>query len=448
MPALLMGSCARHSVSRATPSVAVPVGTEMPASPTPSGEMTAAGEDLIAAGYHQLLRWLILPSSPSGLIDGAWRGVQAEARQEGTDSVPSLPSLSSDPEADLAAFDDSYAALLASHGGLDAARLAQAALTSMAEAVNDCHTAYVTSGQWNSIQADLAGNDLLPSLPLTFQLAPPYLVESVVAGSEADRLGVRPGDRIVAFDGMPIDSVPLSQRKFLTLGATGTSARLDLVAPGGQRRSVTIARNAVDQPLITTQLYGPVGYIGLRTFSEGLSARIDEAFDMLQSKGARGYVIDLRGNLGGYLEPDIDLLNKFVPSGLLASTTELDGQQEHFSADGSALPGPPPLAVLVDGGSLSASEVFAAAIKQYGAGELVGTPTPGCLEGSIFRDLPDGSSMQITTEIVDVGPQHVVVNGVGVQPDVDLPLAPADLATGKDPQLDRAVADVAAQTGG
>jgi carboxyl-terminal processing protease len=421
------------------------VGTEVPATATSA---VAGGQDAIDSGYHLLLRWLILPVQPSALLDGAWRGVQSQARQEGVANVPVLPPLSTDADADLATFHDAYSALLASHGGLDDTRLAQAALTSMAEAVNDCHTAYVTAGQWASIQDDLAGEDQLPSLPVTFQLAPPYLVETVVAGSDADRQGIRPGDSIVSFDGVSLDAVPLSRRKFLTLGAQGSTAQLVVQTPDGQRRTATLTRTSVDQPLITTQIHGSVGYIGIRTFSENLNQQLDQAFSSLQSQGARGYVIDLRGNLGGYLEPAIALLSKFIPSGLLATDMEGGGRTDSYSADGSVLPGPPPLAVLIDGGSLSASEEVAEAIRLYGAGELVGTPAPGCLEGSGFFDMPDGASMQITAETVAVGPQQADINTSGVQPDVEVPLTAADLASGQDPQLDRAVADVAAQLGG
>src|SRR5581483_12052240 len=96
--ALLLGGCARRSISRITPGVAVPVGTEVAVSPTPAAASMATSEDLVAAGYHLLLRWLILPTQPSDLIAGAWRGVQTDARQQGIANVPNLPALSSDAD--------------------------------------------------------------------------------------------------------------------------------------------------------------------------------------------------------------------------------------------------------------------------------------------------------------------------------------------------------------
>jgi len=317
----------------------------------------------------------------------------------------------------------------------------------MAEAVRDCHTAYLTRDQWQSIDADLRGQELIDSLPITFQLDAPYLIESVVAGSNAEAQGVRPGDRIAGFDGVMLDQVPLSQRKFLSAGAAGSTARLDIQRPDGSRRTVPVRREAVDRPVVVTRVIGNVGYIRLRTFTVNLSGLIDPTIASLSDQGVRGFVIDLRGNLGGELNSDIRLLSRFIPSGLIATDTGRDGRTEEYRADGSVLAGPPPLAVLVDGGSLSASELFAEAIQQFYAGEIVGTRTPGCLLGSTFRTLSDGSSLQVTAVTVSVGPRQTVVNNVGVRPDVTLLMTAADFAAGRDPQLDRAVADVQALIG-
>jgi carboxyl-terminal processing protease len=256
-----------------------------------------------------------------------------------------------------------------------------------------------------------------------------------------------PGDRIISFDGSNLDDIPLSQRKFLNVGALGSSAQLQLVSPSGNIRTVTVQRREVDRPLLATRMIGNVGYIDLRTFSTNLGDQIDSAIASLQAQGARGFVLDLRGNLGGEEDSDVQLLSKFIPSGLLATSTDRNGRSDSSHASGKVLPGPPPLAVLVDGGSLSASELFAEAIRQYHAGEIVGTHTPGCLEGSTFRSLNDDSSVQVTAVTVTVGPALTVVNNVGVQPDVTVPIQAADFASGRDPQLDRAIADVTAQVG-
>jgi carboxyl-terminal processing protease len=446
-PGLL--SCQRlggKSVSRLT---VAPVGTALPGTPEPSSSPSPTGtSNTIAQGYRYLLERLVLPVKPSDLLQAAWLGATADARRQGATSTPNAPNLSGDADADLAAFQAAFAALLGSGSSPpNEGRLARAALMSMAEAVNDCHTAYLSAGEWASIEDDLAGKQSIAGLPLSFQLQAPFLIESVVPGSNADTQGVRPGDKITSFDGAPLDQLPLSQRKFLNAGSPGSTARLELQSVDGSRPSVTVRRESVDRPLVVSKLIGDVGYVRLRTFSTNLSPMIDPTIDSLQGEGARGFVLDLRGNLGGELDSDVHLLSLFIPSGLLTTSTGRNGRSEDIEATGAALPGPPPLAVLVDGGSLSASELFAEAIKQFGAGEIVGTRTPGCLLGSNFRSMDDASSMQITVDTVTVGPQRTVVNNVGVEPDVTVSIEAADLAAGRDPQLDRAVTDVERRLG-
>lgn len=401
---------------------------------------------IVAQAYRYLVSGLVLPIPPSTLIEAAWSGTMQEARRQGVAASPQLGTLGADAEQDLLLFQEAYGALLAAAPSqLDEARLDQAAATAMAESVDDCHTAYLTADQWKSVEDDLRGSDSLDSLPLTFQLEPPHLIESVVDGSNAAQQSVKPGDRIIAWDGTPLDQIPLSQRKFLSPGAAGSTVRLDLEEPDGTRRTVSLRRERVDRPVITTRLMGAVAYLRLRTFTTNLSSSLDPTVDSLLAQGARAFVLDLRGNLGGELNSDVHLLSRFIASGELTLTAKRNGREETIQADGSVLAGPPPLTVLVDGGSLSASELFASNIQQFQAGELVGTPTPGCLLGSTFRSLADGSAIQISTEGVRAGPRELVVNNVGVQPDVLVVPTAADLAAGRDPQLDRALADALRQ---
>jgi carboxyl-terminal processing protease len=449
--AVLAAGCQReHPPATATAGrITTTIGTQVAATPTITASPPVANTaDLVGQAYRILLNRLVLPVQGDDLLHGAWIGAVEEANRVGVTNVPALPALTGDADADLQTFQSAYASLVDSSGGkVDPARLQQAALTSMAEAVNDCHTAYLTADQWKTIQGELAGNETLVDLPLTFQLAPPYLIETVVPGSEAEQQGIMPGDRILSFDGVNLDDVPLSQRKFLNVGAVGSSTQLQLASPNGSVRTVTVQRQDVNRPLLTTRMIGDVGYIDLRTFSTNLGDKIDSAIASLQAQGARGFVLDLRGNLGGEEDSDVQLLSKFIPSGLLATSTDRNGRSDASHASGKVLAGPPPLAVLVDGGSLSASELFAEAIRQYHAGEIVGTHTPGCLEGSTFRSLNDDSSVQVTAVTVTVGPAQTVVNNAGVQPDVTLPIEASDLASGQDPQLDRAVSDITAQIG-
>jgi carboxyl-terminal processing protease len=449
LTAALLSACQRQPSAHASRSATVvPAGTQIASDATASATASARSGSLLDQGFQILVNGLVLPVHSDQLAQGAWNGLLAEAQRETNFNPPSSPTFSGSTNDDLAALDAAYSALQsAAKGRVDANKLERAGLVGMAESVNDCHTAYLTRDQWDSINADLEGQQSIDGLPLTFQLASPYLIESVVKGSNADSSGVRPGDRIVSFDDVSLDSLPLSQRKFLSAGAAGSVARLEIAGPSGDRRTVSVRREAVERPIVSSQLIGSVGYIRLRTFTFNLNSIVDPEIASLQNQGARGFVIDLRGNLGGELNADVHLLSRFIPSGLIATSIDRRGRSQDSRADGGVLAGPPPLAVLVDGGSLSASELFAEAIEQFRAGEIVGTPTPGCLLGSTFRNMADGSSMQVTSVDVRVGPRQTVVNNIGVLPDAIVQISAEDLSAGRDPQLDRAVADVSAQTG-
>ncbi len=422
---LASAGCSYHTASRLPSPGSTDLGAT--ATATATGTATSSGSaadrDVVGDGYRALVRGLVLPVPPDELLKAAWSSELTEAHAEGFQANPSLPQLGTDAGQDLTTFNQARDKLLASTGAsLNAQKMDSAALVGMAESVEDCHTAYLSADQWDSISGDLAGDDTIDSLPLIFQLAPPFLIESVDEGSNAAAQGVQPGDRILEVNGTLIAQIPLSQRKFIASGGAGTSVVLTLQSQAGNSRTVTVNREAVSRPVLSTQLYGQVGYIRLRTFTENLDGPIDSTIAQLQGQGAKAFVLDLRGNLGGELNSVAHVLSRFIPSGELAATNERNRAATTVSADGSVLPGPPPLAVLVDGGSLSASELFASDIQQYGAGELVGTPTPGCLLGSTFRVLGDGSAMQVSVVDVRVGPQQVVVNNAGVQPDVTVPI--------------------------
>ena len=445
---LLCAACTNARISRG-PITAVPPFPAVHSTALPAGGAgTQAPEQsaLIANAYYDLLGDLVVPVEAPDLLNAALAGAVEEALHEGVQTPAARLASGLDSTAALASFQQAFTTLVRRGGSkLNVDALTRAALTAMAEGVHDCHTAYLTKGQWDGVQADLAGQSSIPDLPLTFQLQAPYLVTSVISGSDAATQGVHPGDRVVAFDGVSPDQVPLSQRKFLPYGDPGSTAVLSLQAPDGGSRTVTLQRQEVQRPVIETHLDGDVGYIQLRTFTSGLNAGMDRALSTLRGRGAKGFVLDLRGNLGGELDSDAHLLSHFIGSGILAVVSRPGEAPDEVRADGSVLPGPPPLAVLVDGGSLSASELFAEDIKQYRAGRLVGTMTPGCLQASTFVPLRDGSALQVTADTVDVGPQHVVVNNVGIEPDDVVMITAADLAAGRDPQLDRALADVRAE---
>lgn len=198
------------------------------------------------------------------------------------------------------------------------------------------------------------------------------------------------------------------------------------------------------QPVFTAKmLAGGIGYLRLTIFPAGyqklpdgktLAQELDATLNSFQGQGVKGWVLDLRDDPGGHTESIATLAGRFIPSGVLAVSIDSKGQRMELPVDGHYFPEHHPLAVLINGGSGSASEITAAAIKDYGAGRLFGTRTAGSVNGAEEFPLPGQVGMQYTVVEVLAGETLQPLDRVGVEPDQivgvqsgkDAPLAAAE----------------------
>jgi len=184
-----------------------------------------------------------------------------------------------------------------------------------------------------------------------------------------------------------------------------------------------------------------VGYARLRGFADtSVADSFEAALDDLQRQGATSLVLDLRGNSGGRLDVGQRLLSRFVQAGPLYRELDRDGasraiQAQAGRANGLALP----LAVLVDGGTASMGEIFAAAIQDYHRGSVIGTRTAGSVAAAQVFGLQDGSGLQVTVMEISSANGRVL-NGKGVEPDRTIAPDLAALRQGHDNQVEAAVA--------
>ncbi len=183
--------------------------------------------------------------------------------------------------------------------------------------------------------------------------------------------------------------------------------------------------------------YDGIGYIRLSYFNETTGDDLDAKLRELDSQGMKAIILDLRGNPGGLIEESVKVAGHFIPSGPVVSVVKKDGTRRDY------FPPKPadfryPLAVLINGGSASASEIVAGAIQDTGAGTIVGTTSFG--KGSVQSLFPlgDGTALKLTTAKYHT-PKDRVIHGTGIEPDifVTLPLDFRD--TRVDTQLDKAI---------
>lgn len=271
-----------------------------------------------------------------------------------------------------------------------------------------------------------------------------FTIVSPIPGSPAERAGLRPGDVIIAADGKSIEGLENDAAMSVIRGPAGTSVTLTVQRPGvADPFDVAVTREAIVIPAVSYQAEagGKIAEITVSIFGDNTTRELDAALKRAKDDHVAGIVLDLRGNGGGWVTSAQEMIGRFVPedagpalyqdlddedNGDLISEPIVGGGETAFDT---------PLVVLIDGGSASASEIVAGAIRDYGRGTLVGERTFG--KGLVQRvhDFDDGSSARITFARW-LTPNKTPIPHDGIEPDV---VVPPDPAADEDVQLRRAV---------
>jgi carboxyl-terminal processing protease len=208
-----------------------------------------------------------------------------------------------------------------------------------------------------------------------------------------------------------------------------------------------VRRQEIVTPSVSWELIAPdVGYVQLSIFGERTNDELEEALQELHSQGASRYVLDLRNNGGGLLPAAIDVASQFLEDGVVVYERKADGQEKTYPVTNKGVLLDEPLAVLVNSGSASASEIVAGAIQDYGRGVLVGTQTFGKASVQLIFDLSDGSSLHVTNAVW-LTPSRHEIEGAGLTPDLEVTFTDEDRQQERDPQLDAAIATLRGPAG-
>jgi carboxyl-terminal processing protease len=182
-----------------------------------------------------------------------------------------------------------------------------------------------------------------------------------------------------------------------------------------------------------------IAYVRLYTFSADSAGQVLRAVRQIaQSAPLKGVILDLRNNPGGYVDQARELLSAFAHHHVISYLVDGRGQRTAAWTDDSVPLLHLPLAVLIDAGSASSSELVAEAVKDLRAGVVVGQRSAGALAQAEFFALNDGGGIEITEDRV-LGARAEIVDGVGITPDATVVASPLDLSAGHDPVIDRAV---------
>jgi carboxyl-terminal processing protease len=319
---------------------------------------------------------------------------------------------------------------------LSAEKLAAGAAKGMVDAVGDPYTTLSSPQQSDLTAAQLRGSFDGIGVELDGRDGQLKIV-SPIAGSPAERAGVRSGDVIVAVDGQDVTSLSMDAISGRIRGARGTSVVIAL-SRDGARLDVTVVRDTIRVESVRGRLLSsdtPLAYLRISTFSEPTSQQLREQLGPLLAQGARGVVLDLRGNPGGYLSSAVDVASVFIRDGvvLFQERGGADTSRRTFRTTGNPQAPDVPIVVLVDRGSASAAEIVAGALRDNKRAVLIGEKTFGKGTVQELHKLSDDSQLRVTVAQW-LTPSGQLVQGEGLAPDLDV--AAVD---GADAPLDAAV---------
>jgi carboxyl-terminal processing protease len=287
----------------------------------------------------------------------------------------------------------------------------------------DDYSSYLTSGQLTDVYSQIDGNFVGLGVELKAD-ADSLLIVDVITGSPAEKAGVRANDRVLEVDGRSTKGLSTDQAADLLQGTEGSAAQL-LVATGDQTpRRLRVLRQHVNVPSIEkarlVDADAGVAYLKLSVFQKTTSRDLDSALWQLHRQGMKSLIIDLRGNPGGLLTSAVEIVDKFVSSGSIVSTKGRNPSEDYTYSAHRVGTWTVPLVVLIDGDSASASEIFAAAIRDHRRGTIVGEKSYG--KGSVQGIFPlqhAGCGVRLTTAKF-YSPSGGAISKIGVSPHVSV----------------------------
>ncbi len=330
---------------------------------------------------------------------------------------------------------------------------AYAALKTALKQLNDPYTRFLNPTEFQSLNSEDINGELtgvglqLQNDPQTKALK----IVKVLDGSPAVKAGLRSGDTILAIDGRRTDGMAIEQATKLIRGQANTSVKFLLSRSQSAPFSLAVTRQKIELPIVTSAVRQEnnqrIGYIRLDEFSGHAADQMRQAITDLSRQNVDRFVLDLRGNPGGLLDQENAIARMWLDQGAIVKIVDRDGTAEQITANHTALTNRP-LAVLVDGGSASASEILTGALKDNHRAVVIGTQTFGKALVQSVNPLSDGSGINVTIAHYFT-PAGLDINHRGITPNVvsaltkeqqqELSNHPNELGTAQDPQYVRAL---------
>lgn len=306
---------------------------------------------------------------------------------------------------------------------VDKNTMAEGIYKGLLQSLDDPYSVYYTKEEYTALMESSSG--VYYGIGATVSSDVKTGVLSIVkpfVGGPAYEAGLLPGDVLYKVNEEEVTGKDITEVVGKIKGEEGTTVNVTIVREGeADPIEFTITRRKVEVPTIEYEmLANKIGYIAISEFDEVTAEQFRQALADLEKQGQKGLVIDIRNNPGGLLDTVVDMLDRMLPNGLIVYTEDKYGNRDEYKSD-SKEEFNKPLAVLINGNSASASEIFAGAIQDYEKGTIVGTTSFG--KGIVQSILPltDGTAIKVTVSKYYT-PKGRNIHKIGISPDVTVEL--------------------------
>ena len=328
-------------------------------------------------------------------------------------------------------------------GKLDYQKMVYGAIVGMLNSLGDPYTVFMTPQENKFFSQSLQGN--LEGIGAEVGMRKDIVtIISPLADSPAMKAGLKAGDQILKINDKITVGMMIDEAVSLIRGPKGTEVVLTIGRDGWtEAKEFKITRAVIIIPIVKFEMKQaankPVAYVALYQFTDNSAAEFQKAVQQILTSGAKGIVLDLRNNHGGYLESAVEIASWFLPNNHLVVTEDYGNgkKNEHYSIGGNKL-GSYPVVVLMNQGSASASEILAGALRDDMGVKLVGERSFG--KGSVqeLEQMTSGTSIKVTVAKWLTPSGHSIMDS-GLEPDVKVDIQQSDVDNGKDLQLDKAL---------
>ncbi len=312
-------------------------------------------------------------------------------------------------------------------------------LRGLVGSMNDPYTIFMDPKETKEFSADMAGTfeGIGAEIALKNNL---ITVVAPLDGMPAQKAGIKAGDKIFAINGTSTAGFTTDAAVRLIRGPKGTKVKLSIMRTGFEKpKDFEISREIIVVKSVKVEFRKDgLAVLRISSFGDDTLNLFEDAVKQIQAKKPKGLILDLRNNPGGYLDAAVAISSEWVSSGRVVTEKFSDGTVKNYQSNGNGRLENIPTAVLVNGGSASASEIVSGALLDLKKGTIIGEKTFG--KGSVqsIRELPDGSSVKVTVAKW-LTPAGNSINDTGIAPMVEVKLSADDFNKNLDPQLNKAV---------